>query len=617
MSDTCSAIFENGTDSIITNSDSHRLSFKTDDGTELARISVKYSQNYQSYTNNELVAYFKFDETAGSVLAVDNGIYNIQSNISSDTSGNKIQDAQLIDFDVDKCWVKGKINNGLDFNGVNSYLKVPTDNNLSSVVKSIDTMTTDSFSISFWFKINGEYVPTDTEMDILSYGTDEVGTADGGFFQLYFRDTDSTGSLKTCFKWAETVGGGNTEVTTTTKVNDDTWHHLALIHTRGSTESNIRIYLDNTSILNSDLGAYINDTQSITDRNIFIGAGISGGSNYFRGILDEFRIYRSVLTSTELTELWAYGNENRGQITIQTAGDNVGYTATGPGLTIDDSGKILSARIKNQSYFTLTGTVIATAGSTTLTGSGTVFLQELKAGDVLYIDNVDSSLETGGIYSGTLNQKQYIVNSIVSNTELVINRIIPDVTTTRYFQRVNVRPSITSLFDVNNSLKGFMDYYGDLVIGETGKSAIEYAKMEIRGSGESATNKNGLLLTNTTTSSLNTDGGRINRLITQSNNSVGNVAVLQNMITTSHSGTGTDDKSKIQFWVNDGSATTNISDLTSALTIYDNSRVNLDKLNNVIIYLVIFIYVVKLVQLVKLLCLVKKMLEEHILKVVN
>jgi hypothetical protein len=572
--DTCSLLMENSANGIITNSDSHKLSFKTADGNELARISVKYSDNYQSYTNNNLVAYFKFDESAGSVLAVDSGIYNIQSNTASDTTGNKIQDGQLINFDVNKCWVKGKINGGLEFNGSSSYLKIPTDNNLSSVVKSIDTMTTDSFSISFWFKINGSYVPTDTEMDILSYGIDTVGTANGGFFQLYFRDIDSTGALKTCFKWAETVGGAVNEVTTTTKVNDDVWHHLAVIHTRGSTESNMQVYLDNTRILNSDLGGIINSTQSITDRVVYIGAGISGVSNYFRGILDEFRVYLSVLTTFELEELWRYGNENRGQLTIQTAGDNAEYTSRGPGLTIDDTGKILSARIKNQVYFTLTGTIIASAGSTTITGSGTIFTQEVKPGDVLYIDNVDSSLESGGIYSGTLNQKQYIISSVISNTELVINRIIPDVTSTRYFQRVSVRPAITSLFDANNNLKGFMDYYGDLVIGEAGKSSIEYAKVEIRGNGESATNKNGLLLTNTTTTSLNSDGGRINRLITQSSNSSGTANVLQSMITTSHSGTSTDDKSKIQFWVNDGTATSNISELTSAITIYDNSRIN-------------------------------------------
>jgi hypothetical protein len=571
---TCSMLMENSSNGIITNVDSHKLSFKSGDGTELARISVKYSDNYQSYTNNNLVAYFKFDETVGSVLAIDSGIYNIQSGISSDVVGNKIQDGQLINFDVNNCWVKGKINGGLEFNGSSSYLKIPTDNNLSSVVKSIDTMTTDSFSISFWFKINGSYVPTDTEMDILSYGSDIVGTADGGFFQLYFRDIDSTGSLKTCFKWVETVGGTVSEVTTSTKINDNEWHHIAIIHTRGSTESNIQIYLDNTRILNNDLGGIINSTQSLTDRNVYIGAGINGASNYFRGILDEFRVYLNVLSISELDELWRYGNENRGQLTIHTVGDNTDYNSRGPGLTIDDTGKILSARIKNQVYFTLTGTLIASANSTTLMGIETQFLQEVKAGDVLYIDNIDSNLETGGIYSGTLNQRQYIINSVISNTELLINRTIPDVTSTRYFKRVSVRPAITSLFDANNNLKGFMDYYGDLVIGESGKSAIEYAKVEIRGNAENATNKNGLLLTNTANTTLNTDGSRVNRLITQSNNSTGTTSVLQNMITTSHSGSGIDDKSKIQFWVNDGTATTNINDLTSAMTIYDNSHIN-------------------------------------------
>lgn len=576
--DICSITMENSSNGIITNKDAHRLSFKSGNGDELARISVRHTQNYQSYTNNDLVAYFKFDESSGSVIASDNGIYNIQSNSDSNAVGNNSQDAHLIDFDVNTCWVSGKINGGLEFNGTSSHLIIPNDGYSSSdlLINSIDNITTNNFSISLWFKVNGQYVSTSTEMDLITYGDAAVGDigSGGGFFQLYLRDVSGIGSLYPCFKWVENDGDTANEETTSVSVNDNTWHNIQLIHTRGSSVSNVAIYLDNTEIFNNDLSAKINTIQQIVDCDIYIGAGISGGSNYFRGILDEFKMFKSALSSSERAELWRYGNEIRGELVIQTAGDSAGMTRGGPGFTLDDTGKVIDIRTKAKSSFTLTGKILVTANSTSITGTNTQFLTEVKAGDILYIDNKSSTLETGGIYTDMLNQRQYIITNVISNTSLTINRIVPDVTTNTYFNKVSVRPAVITMFDNNNSMKGFMDYNGDLIIGNDGKSAIEYCKVEIRGTSETTTSKNGLLLSSTSNTNLTNDGTRINRIITQSRNYDDTGDVLQSMITSSHTGTGSDNKSKIQLWINDGTAIGDITDLVSVVSFYDSGIVN-------------------------------------------
>lgn len=577
IADTCSFIMENSTNGIVTTNDNHKINFKTDDGDELARISVKYSSNYQNFMNNDLIAYFKFDENNGDVIAKDNGIFNIQSSNDSNTVGNKIQDGQLINFDINTCWVSGKINNGLKFNGIDSYVKIPKDSSVSDFVKSIDNITTDSFSISFWFKINGLYVPTDDEMDIISYGSADVGdiSGGGGFFQLYFRDVDSIGSLYPCFKWAVSDGNGNTEVTTSNKINDGEWHNLIVIHNRGSSDSNIKIYLDNKSILNNNLGNYINVSKDIIDRNIYIGANTGGTNNFFRGVLDELRVFQNILTTNEIDSIWRYGNETRGQLSIQTIGNNKNFKNLGAGFTLDDTGKLLGTNLKSKVYYTLTGKIKVSNNSKTINGINTIFLTEINPGDILYIDNTDNNTEEGGIYSNILNKKEYIVNKIVSDTELIINRIIPDIATTRYFTRVSIRPSIMGLFNSNDEIKGFMDYNGDLIIGENGKSQIEYSKVEIRGSGDNGNDKNGLLITSTSNTNLNKDNGRINRIITQSQNNNDSNTVLQSMISTSHEGTGNDNKSKIQFLVNDGTANINVNDLKTPLTLHNNSIINI------------------------------------------
>ena len=571
--DTASMILQTSSSGINTENDSHQVSFKDGDGYELVRMKVKYTDNYQDMNPNgeNLVSYFKFDEQPGSLTAKDNGLFHIQSSASNVEVNSFNQNAQLIDFDVNKCWVEGKVNNGLRFDGLQSYMKVPKNTTVSTQTTSIDRLSENSFSVSMWIKVEND-VFTGTRMDLISFGTTDIGTADGGYFQLYLDDVNDIGAMYPCINVAFDNAGDTQNITTTSKINDGSWHNLVYIHSRGSSESNIQIYLDNTRINNTTTtGKKVHNSQVSVDRDVFLGTGFNGTGNYLRGILDEMRFYNTPLNTTALTRLYKYGNEKRSQFLIQTRGDNTDFTDYAPGFILDDTGAIVNSRFKNNIFRSVTGTLVATSGSKVINGENTLFTKEVKGGDYLYIDNKSSDLEEGSAYQGELNKKIYQVISVSSDTQLTINRVIPDVAGTAYFSYVSVRPSILSAYDLEDNLKMNVDFMGDMVVGN-GKSSHNITKLEVRGSGAERTSKNGLTLVNTSAS--DTSGSRSNKLIFKGVNS-SSVETLSGLIEVNKDGSGSDEKSKMVLKVNGGAVTSNLDALTTCATFYSDGKVNI------------------------------------------
>lgn len=573
--DTASMVLQTSSGGINTEDDSHRISFKDGDNYELVRMKVKYTDNYQDMNPNgeNLVSYFKLDEPIGSFSAKDNGLFHIQSGTSNTSVNTFNQNATLIDFDVNTCWVEGKVNNGLRFDGIQSYLQIPQNTTVSAQTTSIDRLSEDSFSISMWVKVEPD-IFTGTRMDLISFGSSDIGTANGGYFQIYLDDINDIGALNPCINVAFDNEGDTQTITTTNKINDGSWHNLVYIHTRGTSESIIQIYMDNIRIGNiTTTGKKIHNSQVSVDRVVYIGAGIGGGINKFRGILDEIRFYNTPLPSTSLTKLYKYGNEKRSQFIIQTRGDNTDFSDYAPGLIIDDTGAIVNSRFKNNVFRTITGTLIATGGSKIINGEDTLFTKEVKGGDYLYIDNKSSDLEEGSEYDGELNKKIYQIINVVNDTQLTINRLIPDVVGTSYFSYVSVRPSIISAFDLEDNIKMNMDFMGDMVVGN-GKSNHNITKMEIRGSGTTRTDKNGLTLVNTLEG--DTTDSRSNKVIFKGVNS-NSVETLSGLIEFNKDGSNIDEKSKMVIKVNGGNVTNKLSDLTTCATFFSDGKVNIGK----------------------------------------
>jgi len=581
--DTCTMIMQNTRSDINNINDSQRIQFLDGDGTELARIKVKYSSAYQDMhpKAESLASYYKFDELPGSLIAADSGLYNVQSGTTNVNVNNNNQNALLVNFNIDTCWQPGIINNGLLFDGDNDHLKIPFET-VSPV--SIDRLTNseNGWSISGWFKI-GTNIATGIRMDILSYGTADVGQAAGGAVQIYLSDTLDKGRLFPYIRY--TIDGSNSAnvlearpTDTSIGINNGQFRHFVI--TYDATLYRFRIYIDNT-----ELTTWFKDTTSVTNGSIgdalevieadldtFIGCNFGASGNFYRGMMDELRVYQTTLSTIDIAKLYKYGSQHRSQLVIQTRGDNQDFDDNGPGLVLNDRGRLAGLSVDGNVFRQLTGTVVVDNGSTTtLGGEGTFYTRELKAGDVLYIDNKnsDSELNTGDVVS----QRLYTIVSVTSDTSCTINRPIPDVTDKRYFSYVTVRPGILTATDLNETQQMSLDYNGDLVLG-IGKSANNLTKIEIRGSGE-ASSKGGLMLTNTATTNTAINGGRSNKLIFRASNSIG-VDAIQGLINISHSGTNEDNKAKMRFSINKGTGSINdiTADLTHGLTLFPSGKVS-------------------------------------------
>lgn len=580
VADTCTVIMQNSLEDINNEDDNHRMSFLDGNGTELARIKVKYSESYQDMhpKAESLVSYFKFDENPGSLIALDSGLFNVQSGSSNINLNNNNQNALLVNFDVDTCWQTGLINNGLLFDGDNDYLKVPLETVSAS---SLDRLTNSSsgWSMSGWFKI-GQNVFTGTRMDILSYGTADVGQPAGGAVQLYLDDTTDIGVLYPHIRY--TIDGSGTanvlEARAATGMNTGAFRHWVV--TYNATEERFRMYLDNVelttwfkdtvSVSNGEIGNALETIEA--DLDTYIGCNVAASGNFYRGMMDELRFYQTVLSTTDIAKLYKYGSERRGQLVIQTRGDNTDFSDSGPGLVLNDRGRLAGLGVDGNVFRQLTGiVVVASNTTTTLGGEGTFFTKELKAGDVLYIDNKSSDLELSN--DEVVLQRLYTVTAVASDTSCTINRPIPDITDIRYFSYITVRPGIFTAMDLNETQQLSLDYNGDLVLG-TGKSANNLSRLEIRGDG-SASAKAGLTLSNTATSQTATESGRSNKFIFRASNASG-VDAIQGLIEASHSGTSEDNKAKLRFSLNNNETVDSItSDLTHALTLFPSGKVSI------------------------------------------
>lgn len=552
----------NLTDRIETVNDTHSLNMLDGNGLELARLKVKYSDNYQDLAPNaeDLVTYFKLDEAQGSLSASDSGTFSSQSVTSVLSNGSLSQTAQLVDFDVSSCWVTGKINNGLAFDGLNSKLYIPTPSSGAISGTELNGLlcrlsNNDTFALSMWTKIDTN-VFTGTRMDIFSIGSADVGAVNGGAIQFYLKDLDSTGRLHPVVRYADSGTTSNYEVhSSSIRINNSSWHHLVYNYLNNK----FQVWVDGTALTASSTITNLDDV--LTNLPVYIGSNIAGTGNWFRGVMDELRFYKVGLSSADIARLYKYGSQTRTQLQLQTLGNNQGFADYEAGLLIDDTGSLVSAKVKNGVYRQLTGTLTSYYNNPTITGIDTIFTREVSIGDFLYIDNKLNSLDDTG---DKVANRSFKVIRINSDTELVLNRVIPSVISGEsptYFKYATVRPSILSAINIDNTEQMCMDFFGDMVLGSS-KSTLANSKLEIRGTGADSLNKVGFCLSNTSTSGTYADYGRNTALTYAGYNPAGDES-LMGRLSVNHVGTGNDNISRMTIELNAGNTATSLTHIAT------------------------------------------------------
>jgi hypothetical protein len=205
-----------------------------------------------------LVAAWNFDEGNGTV--------------ATDSSGSGLNGTI-----VDAAWETGIQGSALLFNGVSSYVNIDGFKGITAV-----DGVQQAFTISNWIK-------TTTDGEMVTWGLQGAAT------RLSWRV--ESGILRT-----EHAAGN---LRSDTPVNDDEWHHVALVVTEGASlrVPATQFYLDGLpDTTNSGSDTPYNLTP---DSDVRIGMSGPQGGRFFTGLIDEVQLYDRALTGGEL--LWLAG----------------------------------------------------------------------------------------------------------------------------------------------------------------------------------------------------------------------------------------------------------------------------------------------------------------------
>jgi hypothetical protein len=224
-----------------------------------------------------------------------------------------VYDKELTPFEVAEIWNStsdpgaGNSNRSTAFGGSNEYATSPNPSEL-------DFERTDTFSVSWWFRVSGAsvgYFVSKFDSAPTGWG---VYMESNGNVQLWFQNTDASNRIA-----VETTG---------TDWSDDSWHHAVVTYDGSELASGVTIYVDDISQpLNT-----ISDTLALTtlnsgDLNI---SGRTNGTSVLTGSVDDVAVYNIELDGYEVSDIYNSGSPTDNRL-LSTAQSMVGYWTMGDG----------------------------------------------------------------------------------------------------------------------------------------------------------------------------------------------------------------------------------------------------------------------------------------------
>ncbi len=193
--------------------------------------------------------------------------------------------------------------------------------------------STTNFTIEAWIKLDGNQANNTVIIGKASTGSSWQG------YQLSLYDNRLSASINT----GNTLIGVSNGLIGVTYLNDDIWHHVALVVSR--TDTVCRLFVDGSlevSIKHDSIRNNINNTASL-----FIGADRSE-TLFFNGIIDELRIWNTARTASEI-----YSQKNT-EISASTTGliANYRFNTSSGGTLSDVTSNAFNGSLEN---FALTG----------------------------------------------------------------------------------------------------------------------------------------------------------------------------------------------------------------------------------------------------------------------
>jgi hypothetical protein len=420
-SDTPKVILQNSNDLIGSGLGSSSLIFRDANNNDFVEIKGCYATSYETRNPRfeDLNRWFKFDESGGA--------FSLTAN---DSSKNNLE-ATLVNFNPIEDWVSGKINNALQFRG-NSYVNCGNHPTISEIAPT-------GFSISCWTKIflGGSDGLQNT---IISTG----GTSSGHYKLVVNSLNQLVGTIYTDTT-VETI-------TSTLTIADGSWHNLIMTYDPDLSLDQIKLYIDGVVNITHTIlpGVVISVPGDVV--SVYIGT-LDEGSDFFIGLIDDFRVYGIPLTSNDVTVLYENISKVKGKLVFKSNnGDGIPESDFIRNFTIDSEGFIENLRTRSLPDTTLTGTLTPT--DTTITGTnGTKFTTELNIGDSI-----------------TINGYSRIITNIESDTVCTVNETYNTFASGPY-NNIQRRPSVLTGLDANSNLRLLLTSEGRLAIGRADTGA--------------------------------------------------------------------------------------------------------------------------------------------------
>ena len=189
-------------------------------------------------------------------------------------------------------WGEGIVNNALQLNGSNTYVRVPVSSALTSAALG--------YTVEVWVKpqVDGDYWTGVVGKPGRNYNfwLGSSNSPAGGFVHHRFHTTSGTND--SC---PDTLVGS---------IPMDQWTHVVLTNNG----SKCRTYINGKVLSERTFSA----TMVSNSSDLFIGRNLDGNnSNYFKGKIDEVRIYNEALPMTVIQQHYAAGLKEHNSLAVK------------------------------------------------------------------------------------------------------------------------------------------------------------------------------------------------------------------------------------------------------------------------------------------------------------
>jgi len=245
------------------------------------------------YPDPDLVLWYKFDETSGTVASDSAAFGGVARNATLMTSGGGAtalfstvhqvgsHAVDLTPSAFSPSWYGG-------------YVSMP----------SVSALAPDAITFAIWVYLRGNTSSQNWER-IWDYGNSSTGNS---WFCLTARAGDvSSGPVRFAMSDSGHTAASQQSITSPNALSPNVWHHVAIVLPAGATYTGI-MYIDGVAVATkSGMTLHLSDMD--TTSNNWLGrsefSGSYGSDPYFNGLFDDYRIYRRALTQQEITDLYA------------------------------------------------------------------------------------------------------------------------------------------------------------------------------------------------------------------------------------------------------------------------------------------------------------------------